>query len=171
MVKTFLAILACVFMGFPAFANSDPLHKLAVIDVVIEGDLTDVGRQSTWPYRLDSLTRHLREGLAENGAYDVVNMADAAPVIEKNKIRDSIHQCAPCLKEISESVGADRILAARVFRQSNLLMYLQMRIVDPATGQTLVAKNYTFRGDNDYAWLRSAEFAVDDLQELPQQSR
>jgi hypothetical protein len=155
----------------PVFAKATPLHKVAVIDVVIEGDLTDQSRVSTWPFRLESLTRHLREGLKEDGTYDVVDMSPAADVNEKNKIRQSIHLCPPCLKEIAETVGADRILAARVFRQSNLLMYLQLRVIEPISGDTLISRNYTFRGDNDLAWIKSAEFALDDLKSVPEESR
>jgi len=165
-------LLMSFFLVLPAaLAHAEPVRKIAVIDAVIEGDLSDAGRQSSWPYRLDSLTRHLREGLAESGTYDVADMAGAAEIVAKNKNRGSIHLCPPCLKEIADSVGADRILAAWVFRQSNLLMYLQMNIIDASTGQTVLARNYTFRGDNDLAWIRSAEYAVDNLKQIPEESR
>ena len=171
MLRTVLMLWASCLIAFSTTAHAEPLHKLAIIDVVIEGDLSDASRQSTWPYRLDSLTRHLREGLAEDGTYQVVSMADAAEAIAKNKSRASIHLCPPCLKEIADSVGADRILAARVFRVSNLVMFLQLWIINPATGDPVASKNYTFRGDNDLAWIRSAEYVIDDLKELPESSR
>jgi len=166
-----LILLICGLFLISAAATAAPLHKIAIIDAEMEGDLSDAARQSSWPYRLDSLTRNLREGIAQNGTYDVVSLTGAAEVLAKNKSRMAIYNCPPCLKEIAESVGADRIMAPRVFRQSNLLMYLQMRIIDMTTEETIITRNFTFRGDNDQSWLRSAEFLIEDLRDIPEGAR
>ena len=161
---------ACFLVCRPLQAAA-PLHKMAVIDVEIEGDLSDSSRQTTWPFRLEALTNHLRDGIAAEGTYEIVSLAPAAEVLERNKGRRAIHICPPCLRDIADAVGADRILAARVFRQSNLLMYLQMRIIDGTSGETLITRNFTFRGDNDQSWLRSAEFLIEDLRDVPEDKR
>ena len=107
----FILTLFCA-MGLTSLsANAAPLHKIAIIDAEMEGDLSDASRQASWPYRLESLTRNLREGIATTGSYDVVNLAGAAQVMDRNKGRMAIYNCPPCLKDIATSVGADRIMA------------------------------------------------------------
>jgi len=167
----FMGLLGLGLFASVADAAQPALHKMALLNIEMEGDLSDTSHQSEWPYRLESLARHLREGFAANETYEMVSLAPADEWFQSNKGRKSINDCKPCLTEIAKRVGADRIFAGKVIRMSNLVLFLQFAIVDATSGQIVMTKNLSFRGDNDQSWLRSAEFLIDEMKDIPPESR
>ncbi|HEX4597517.1 MAG TPA: DUF2380 domain-containing protein, partial [Burkholderiaceae bacterium] len=58
-----------------------------------------------------------------------------------------------------------------VNRMSELVMFLSARVVDPTTGDLMVGRSMTFRGDNDRAWNKAADFFLRQLAEVPVERR
>ena len=104
-ISAFLALLGIGVLGITHAVAAPAPHKMALINIELEGDLSDVARQSEWPYRLASLERHLREGITESGTYEIVSLDSAEEWFHKNKGRKALYNCPPCLKDIAGQVG------------------------------------------------------------------
>jgi hypothetical protein len=74
-------------------------------------------------------------------------------------------------KDVGQRLGADRVLVVWVVRMSEPVMWLSVRVVDPATGDWVLTRSMSFRGDNDRAWNRATDFFLSQLAEVPIERR
>jgi hypothetical protein len=65
--------------------------------------------------------------------------------------------CGPCLLRLGRSAGADYVLSASVRKVSDLILYLQARLIDPR--RAAVVGDYTLevKADNQTMWRRAAQ--------------
>jgi hypothetical protein len=151
--------------------NAKPLPKLAVLEPELEGDLEDQSRVPGWNRKIAALDAFLRQQLAARNLYTVLSNEPAGDLIERDKARRAVHDCMPCIQDVAQRLGAQRVLIVWVVRMSELVMFLSARVVDPTTGDLVVARSMTFRGDNDRAWNKAADFFLRQLAELPVERR
>jgi hypothetical protein len=153
--------------AMPPSGDAQPLPKLAVLEPELEGDLEDPSRVPGWNRKMAALDAFLRQELATRNLYTVLSNEPASDLIERDKARREVHDCLPCIQDVGQRLGADRVLVVWVNRMSELVMFLSARVVDPTTGDLIVARSMTFRGDNDRAWNKAADFFLRQLAELP----
>ncbi|WP_029010278.1 DUF2380 domain-containing protein [Azospirillum halopraeferens] len=155
----FAAALA-LSASLPAF-GADPAPKtLAVLDIEVEGDMSDAARLPEWEARADLLRRTLKAELDAAGLYRVLDDAPAADLLADLRTRRGVHACEACILEVAQRLDSDRVLSARVFRMSNLVLTLHIDVRDGDTGAVVVRKILDFRGDNDHAWLKAGAYFV-----------
>jgi hypothetical protein len=118
-----------------------------------------------------ALDAFLRQELATRNLYTVLSNDPASDLIERDKARREVHDCLPCIQDVGQRLGADRVLVVWVNRMSELVMFLSARVVDPTTGDLIVGRSMTFRGDNDRAWNKAADFFLRQLAEVPVERR
>lgn len=155
----------------PPLVKAKMLPKLALLQPELEGDLEDQSRVVGWNRKIATLDAFLRQELAARNLYTVLSNAPAADLIERDRARQQVHDCVPCIQDVGRRLGADRVLVVWVFRMSELVMWLYARVVDPATGDTVVARSMSFRGDNDRTWSKAADFFLRQLAEVPVERR
>jgi hypothetical protein len=74
-----------------------------------------------------------------------------------------LRRCNGCERDIAKSVGADRVMIGWLFKMSTLVMSLHVVVKDVATGNVIYAQTFDFRGDNETAWQRAADYMVEAL--------
>ena len=175
MASKWIGILAltCLVVSGPIEASNEDERgkRLLIMDAELSGDLTDTTRAGEWPHRVAELTAALRQRVADEGLYTVVDNTPATDLLDRLKLRQNIHECGPCIKEVAERLGAERVLTAWVFRMSNLVLALHTVIWDPATGAVVMSRTLQFRGDNDFSWSRATDYfihEVEGMQKPPQ---
>jgi len=163
--------LAAAFVMQPSAADPKPLPKLAFLEPELEGDLEDSSRVPGWQRKMAALDAFLRQQLGERKLYTVLSNQPAADLIERDRARREMHECLPCIQDVAQRLDADRVLVVWVYRESELVLWLSARIVDPATGARVVARSMSFRGDNDRAWNKAADYFLRQLAEVPAERR
>ena len=71
--------------------------------------------------------------------------------------------CNGCELDIAKSVGADAVMIGWFYKMSTLVGTLHVVIKDVATGKVIYAHVFDFRGDNEKAWKRAADYMVKGL--------
>jgi hypothetical protein len=147
------------------------LPRLAMLDPELECDLEDASRVPGWERKMAALNAFLRQELAVRKLYAVLSNEPAADLVARDRNRREVHDCMPCIQDVAQRLGAERVLVVWVFRESELVMWLSAKVVDPVTGDRVVARSMTFRGDNDRAWNKAADFFLRQLAEVPVEQR
>jgi hypothetical protein len=145
--------------------RSGPDVRLLVLDIEIQGDLGEQGRDAEREKRLRAASDRLREEIEKRGIYDVVDNAPEQALIDRLRSQQFLHRCNGCELDIARRLDADQVLVAWVNRMSNLILTFEYEIRDVKTGQPLLRGALDFRGDNDTAWNRTISYMARDLQE------
>ena len=151
--------------------QGDSPRRLVLLEPELEGDLEDATRVPGWNRKMANLDTFLREQMSARGLYMVLPNAAASDLLEQFRGRREVHDCVPCIQDVARRLGAERAMVVWVFRMSELVMWLYVRVVEPESGQIVVARSMTFRGDNDRAWGKAAEFFLRQLAEVPSKAR
>lgn len=109
--------------------------------------------------RLNRLTEDLRQALEKSGQYHVV---DLAPI--KDKIADvrDLHDCNGCEIDLAREAGAQLAVVAWVQKVSNLILNINVRIEDVATGKRLKGGSVDIRDNSDISWDRGLKFLLEE---------
>lgn len=151
-----------------AWAETPSAPKsLAVLNLALTGDTSDVSRNDEWRQRLTDMTAVLREEIQRSGLYRLVDHRPIPDLIEQWQTTPYLHACNGCEQEIAKRAGAERVLVGSVFRMSNLVLTLHIDIRDVANGRVLVSRAYDFRGDNDNAWRRAIAYFIENMRARP----
>ena len=161
-----LAILPAVFLLLtpaigPAADNQEQSTAIAVIDfdyIDTSGEERDQRREHET--RLEEFMSALRRDLAQ-----------------REKLRSVIPVCRPepcslvssrqgALLEAAREAGADILLIGGIHKRSTLVQNVRIEGIDTHTGQIVLDRFFTFRGDNDEAWRRAEAFISDQLASL-----
>lgn len=152
------AVIACAFaLPFGALRAFEPV-PVAVADfdyVDTSGEVLDQEREHA--ERLRALAQQVRDGLGHSGRYRVVSLGcipnpcsagrtDPAELIAK-----------------AQAAGARLLVYGGIQKMSTLIQYGNAQVVDLAADRLVFNRNISFRGDNDEAWRRAAQFLVADL--------
>jgi Protein of unknown function (DUF2380) len=71
----------------------------------------------------------------------------------------------------ARKAGADLLLVGGIHKMSTLVQWAQVEAIDTASGQALLNKLFTFRGDTDEAWQRAEAFIAAELSNMPAPQR
>lgn len=108
--------------------------------------------------RLRAFMQALREDLARSGKYRVVSPTCRG-------MPCSIANSVPAeLIEASRKAGARLLLYGGIHKQSTLVQWGKIEMVDVQSGKLVYDRLLTFRGDDDEAWRRAEDFLVKDLE-------
>lgn len=136
---------------------------LAVLPFEIDDNSGEVGAPDRHDAMLSALTRFVRKDIAAAGIYDVVDAARVKQAVTAADSGTFLRACNGCERDIAKSVGADRVMIGWIFKMSSLVLSLHVVVKDVATGKLVYAKTFDFRGDNEKAWKRAADYMVRSL--------
>ncbi len=107
--------------------------------------------------RLEEFAALIRAALADSGAYRVVAAAcPAAPCSAKNYAPDELFAMA-------RKGGAKLILFGALHKMSTLVQWGRVELVDVEENRLLDERHLSFRGDDDRAFRRAADFVAQKL--------
>jgi len=67
------------------------------------------------------------------------------------------------LLKAAHAAGADFLLVGGIHKMSTLVQWAKAEVIDLRSGQIVLDKLFTFRGDTDQAWRRAEEFISNEL--------
>jgi hypothetical protein len=152
------ALLLAVALGAPHGARADEAKTAAVFDAVF----VNSSPQETAPEetaRIEGMTKALKRALEKSGQYRVL---DLAPIETKIGAVKDIHDCNGCEVDLAKEVGAQVAVVAWAQKVSNLILNLNIRIEDTATGETLKGGSVDIRGNNDQSWDRGLKYLLEE---------
>jgi hypothetical protein len=71
-------------------------------------------------------------------------------------------KCNGCDVKFAEELGARYVVVSEVYKISNLIQSLNIRVRDVATGETVKGRAVDIRGNTDKAWIRGMAYVLDN---------
>lgn len=153
-----MAALA-VWLGL-ATSHAEPRQKLAILPFEINDTSGEVGTAARHDAMLGGLTGFSGERIAAAGLYEVVPQEQVAKAVAEVNPGTYLRACNGCELDIARRAGAGAVMIGWVWKVSTLIGTLHVEIKDVATGRTIYAKVFDFRGDNQKAWERATDYMV-----------
>lgn len=158
-----LAFAAAIFLiALPSGFANEP-HQPASI-AVIDFDYRDTSgevRDATAEHRkrLNAFMSAMRTDLAAGGQYRLVDVTCAS-------LPCSLSNSTPSeLIDQVKRAGARFLLYGGIHKESTLVQWAKVQVVDIEADKLVVDRLLTFRGDTDEAWNRAENFIVKELKE------
>ena len=150
------ALLAALALGGAHGARADEAKTTAVFDAVfVNSSPEETSPEET--ARIRTMTGELKLALERTGQYRVV---DLAPIENQIDAVKDIHDCNGCEVELAKKLDAQVAVVSWAQKVSNLILNLNIRIEDVATGATLRAGSVDIRGNNDQSWDRGLKYLL-----------
>jgi hypothetical protein len=159
--------LACM----PIAAAAAELPSIAVMPFELIDEQHELAPATAEYGRLDVITTRLRSELQSRGLYRVLDSAAAQPMIDELRARQNLRDCNGCELDIGRALKADRVLLGWVQKVSNLILNINIRVEDVATGAVVLQKSVDIRGNTDDSWRRGIDALVSDMVEKGQRGR
>jgi hypothetical protein len=151
-------LLAAFAFGMPKAGMAAPPPSTAVFDVAfVNTSLETVSPAET--ERLHHMDEVLRQSLERSGQYRVISLA---PVKDRIVAIRDVHDCNGCEIDLARQAGAQRAVVAWVQKVSNLILNINIRIEDVATGRTLKAGSVDIRGNTNESWDRGLKYLLEE---------
>ena len=107
--------------------------------------------------RLEAFATRIRAALANSGAYRVVALnCPAQPCSAR-------HHAPDALFAMARQAGANLLLFGGVHKMSTLVQWGRVELVDVADNRLLDERHLSFRGDDEEAWRRAADYVAQKL--------
>ena len=103
--------------------------------------------------RLAATTQSLRDLLAKSG----FEMIDTAPVAEKAAAAN-LQSCGDCADGFANELGADYAVTGVVYKVSELVLSMNVRVHDAASSTPLTSAVVDMRGNTDESWRRAISY-------------
>jgi hypothetical protein len=152
----FLALASC------AVSAAQPPPNLAVLPFEIHDTSGETG-PSRHDTMLAGLTRVVGERIATSGLYGVVTGDRVSAAVKAVNSGTFLRNCNGCELDIARRAGADAVMIGWIWKVSTLILTLHVEIKDVASGRTIYARVFDFRGDNEKAWQRAADYMVQTM--------
>jgi Protein of unknown function (DUF2380) len=149
--------------GSVARAEARSSGMLAVLPFEIDDNSGEVGAPGRHDAMLADLTRFIGARIAAAGLFEVVDEDRVAKAVAAANPGTYLRRCNGCERDIAASVGADHVAIGWLFKMSTLVMSLHVVVKEVATGNIIYAHTFDFRGDNEKAWQRAADYMVEAL--------
>jgi hypothetical protein len=154
-------LAACLWLAPSCGKAGEPKAQGAAMAVVdfeysdTSGEVRD--QRQEHETRLNAFMRALRSDLAERGKVRLVTVACGTDPC-------ALARATPGdLLGAAREAGADILLIGGIHKQSTLVQWAKVELIDVKTGRTMLDKLFTFRGDTDEAWRRAEAFISNDI--------
>jgi len=147
------------------------LKTIAILDFDLVDDQHELSPATVEYQRLRAIRDQLQDEFGNNQLYRVVDLGPATALMKKYQSEMQLHACNGCELDIARLVHADRVMIGWVQKVSNLILNINVRIEDTATGEVLLTKSVDLRGNTDETWRRGVSFLVRSMVEKSQGNR
>lgn len=111
--------------------------------------------------RVTMVSDQLRDALRERGLYRVADNTPAAALIASLQSTQNLNACNGCEREVGRRLNAGRVGLCWVQKVSNLILNINLRIEDVASGAMVFQRSVDIRGNTDLSWRRGVNALVD----------
>ncbi len=143
-------------------------HSIAIMDFELIDNTGETAKDAEQKSRLVMISQQLRDAIAENQLYTVVDNAPAAPLIAELQKRFELHSCNGCDVDIGRALHASRVMTGWVQKVSNLILNINIQVRDVQTGNIVLNKSVDIRGNTDQTWSRGIRYMVRSMVENKQ---
>ncbi|WP_245763223.1 DUF3280 domain-containing protein [Paraburkholderia diazotrophica] len=160
MLHAFAAGAAFCTVSVTVFAapRTAALLDCAVIDD--NAQYSELGAVQAEQARAAMISERLRSQVEQQGLYKVADNRQAALLIDGFKSTQSLNACNGCELEIGRRLGVQRVGVCWVQKVSNLILNINLRIEDTASGQIVFQRSVDMRGNTDQSWRRGTDALV-----------
>jgi hypothetical protein len=165
LAATLVAALAMLATTPSRAAEPATLKTLVVLPFEIQDTSGEVGPADRHDAMLSRLTTLVRNEIAFGQSYRVEpkNLTDQA--VDAVNAGTFLRGCNGCEIDIAKRLGADYVLVGWIYKVSTLILALHIDVKDVMTGNTIWARVFDFRGDNEHAYAHAARAVVRSLTE------
>lgn len=161
-----LIILSLICVVFPDSLPAAPKERLVVLPFEIVDNTPAPGGEIRNQRMLEKLTSYIGESINDKGIFDVVSQKEVNEVVGAAELGTYIHTCNSCEYDLARQVAGNKVMIGWIYKMSILILTMHIEVKDVASERTIVSKAYDFRGDNEKAWQRAANYMVRDLGEM-----
>jgi hypothetical protein len=147
----------------PAATHGAQHERLVVLPFEIVDNTPVEGGRERNKKMLDKLTRYISQRIGEAGLFDVAPQSEVNEVVNNAQLGTYIRTCNKCEFDLAKRVDGDKVMTGWIYKMSLLILTMHIKVKDVHSEETIVSKAYDFRGDNEKAWLRAAEYMIRDL--------
>jgi hypothetical protein len=165
--------LALAAMFTATYAVAEP-QTIAVLDCTLIDDnaqYNDAQTNKTQQARIAMISDTLRGQLRDRQLYKVADNAPAADMIAKLGATQDLNACNGCELDVARKLGVQRVGVCWVQKVSNLIININLRIEDVATGKAVFQHSVDIRGNTDLSWQRGVNALAGRLADDPSVSR
>lgn len=138
-------------------------HTAALLDCAVIDDnaqYNDLATTQSQQARASMVSARLRSQMDQRGLYKVADNGPAASLIDGFKATQDLNACNGCELDIGRKLGVQRVGVCWVQKVSNLILNINLRIEDTASGQVVFQRSVDMRGNTDQSWQRGADALV-----------
>lgn len=158
-------LAACLLMGAVHTVAAAP-RSIAVLNCALIDDnaaYNDADVTRIQQARIGMISDELRGQLRDRALYQVADNAPAGQLIEGLQASQDLNACNGCEREVGRKLGVERVGVCWVQKISNLILNINLRVEDVATGKTVFQRSVDIRGNTDQSWRRGVKSLVDLL--------
>lgn len=165
--RVFLSMmLALAFFGAQGAAHAEAAPPtLAILPFEIEDTSGEAGPTHRHDAMLADTARLAGEEIGATGLFSVVPQAKVAEAIVAVNPGTHLRRCNGCELDIAKRADARYVLIGWIYKVSTLVLTLHVDVKDVATGRTIYARVFDFRGDNQAAYAHAAKTMVRSLKQ------
>jgi hypothetical protein len=152
---------AC-FMLAAASAHAEPV-SIAVMNCALIDDnaaYNDAEINRIQQARIDMISNAMRAQLDASQRYRIADNSRAAELIARLDATQDLTSCDSCARQVGGELGVEQVGICWVQKVSNLILNLNLRVEDVASGKTLFQRSVDIRGNTDLSWRRGATALV-----------
>lgn len=113
--------------------------------------------------RLGMISDELRDQLNARDLFRVADNAPASDLIAGLQASQDMNACNGCELQVGRKLGVERVAVCWVQKISNLILNINLRVEDVATGKPVFQRSVDIRGNTDISWQRGVKSLVDLL--------
>nr|WP_243849306.1 DUF3280 domain-containing protein [Paraburkholderia rhizosphaerae] len=145
---------------------ADAAKSIAMMDCTLLDDnaaYNDAATAQQDAARVRVVSDELRSQLNKRALYRVADNGPADSMITGLRATQNLNACNGCELEIGRKLNVDRVGVCWVQKISNLILNINLRVEDVATGKMVFQRSVDMRGNTDRSWRRGASALVDLL--------
>ena len=165
-VALWLVIAIAGLHAAPAPRAASAARSIAVIDCTLIDDnasYNDADTNRTQQTRIGMISDDLRTQLRERQLFRVADNAPASAMIAQLAAAQDMNACNGCELQVGRTLGVERVGVCWVQKVSNLIININLRVEDVATGKAVFQRSVDIRGNTDLSWRRGVKALVDRL--------
>lgn len=162
------ALCMALFPIVAAQGAAPAANSIAITDCTLIDDNASYNDAATTQQdaaRVHMISDELRAQLRDRSLYRVADNASASALIGQLSASQNLNACNGCELDIGRKLGTERVGVCWVQKISNLIININLRIEDVASGKTLFQRSVDIRGNTDLSWRRGVKALVDLLAE------
>jgi Protein of unknown function (DUF2380) len=159
-------VMAAVGLQVVAASAASAARSIAVIDCTLIDDnasYNDADTNRTQQTRIGMISDDLRAQLRERQLFRVADNAPASAMIAQLAAAQDMNACNGCELQVGRALGVERVGVCWVQKVSNLIININLRVEDVATGKAVFQRSVDIRGNTDLSWRRGVKALVDRL--------